>query len=200
MKYIQKFEARKSTEQPFIQSAKRGSRTAIENFIKQGVDINMRGQHNRTALMNAALNSNLMIVDILIKNGADVNLQDKDGRTALMMASTPKIIQHFLDCEDLNINIRNYNGDTVAMEWLNYMVKNELKYLQKFIEKGLDLDIKNNSGNNFYDIISENLLNPNFIRNSKYDSYYEIQKYLDDNFPKYKEMWQLRRDISKFNL
>ena len=200
MKYIQTYEARKSTEKPFIQSAKRGSRKAVEDFIKQGVDINMTGEYDRTALMNASLNNNLMIVDTLIKADADVNLQDKDGRTALMMASTPKIIQKLLDVENLDINIKSYAGDSVAMEWLRYTYT--LDNLKKFIEKGLDLDIYNNNGFNFYDKLKDKLehLKIHMESDSNVNTLSSIEKFMDENYPKYKEMWELKRDIDKFKL
>lgn len=204
MKYIQTYEASKSTEKPFIQSAKRGSRKAVEDFIKQGVDINMIGEYyDRTALMNASLNNNLMIVDTLIKADADVNLQDKDGRTALMMASTPKIIQKLLDVENLDINIKSYAGDSVAMEWLRYtFVILTLDNLKKFIEKGLDLDIVDNNGFNFYDKLKDKLehLKIHMESDSNVNTLSSIEKFMDENYPRYKKMWELKRDIKAYNI
>ena len=147
MKYIKLFEAIKND--PFIQAAKRGSNIAIKKLIKSGVDINKRDDAGRTALMHASLNSFLMVVKILIAAGADVNLQDKEGRTALMMASTKSIVMELLNA-GIDVNIRNNEGETVMMEYLQYTLKDIIFYLEKFLEKGLDLDIKDyKNGNNF---------------------------------------------------
>ena len=146
MKYLKKYEARRATEEPFIQSSKRGSSNAVKKFIKQGVDINMRSNtgDNRTALMWASLDSFLMVVDILIKSDADVNLVDKDGRNALMMSSTKSIIKKLLDA-GTNVNTQEYiHGDTVIMEFLTYYKgKKLIEMLELFLEYDLDLDLVN---------------------------------------------------------
>jgi ankyrin repeat protein len=188
-------EATNSTEHPFIQAAKRCSNEVVKKSIKNGINIDTISlKDGRTALMNAALNSCLMTVNILVDAGANVNLQDKDGRTALMMASTNKIIDKLLKA-GTNVNILNYYGETVAMENLRYNSYNSVSILEKLLKYGIDLDIKDKGGRNFYELIKNKLT---FAPNN--NEYIALEKYMDENFPKYKEEWDLKQNVQKYNL
>jgi ankyrin repeat protein len=202
MKYLKLFEA--IINDSFLQAAKRGSSTAIKKMIKDGVDINKKDEQFRTALMLASLNSFLMVVKILIEAGADVNIQDMDDRTALMMASTKSIVIELLNA-DIDVNIRNNEGETVMMEYLQYTLKDAIFYLEKFLEKGLDLDIKDYKGNNFYDIlmkVKEDAYerHQKGIMNEKYSRIKELEEYMNKNFPQYKDEWELKKAVNDYNL
>ena len=201
MKYLKTYES-KSTEHPFIQAAKRGSNSVIVKYIKNKQDLNIKSDiDNRTALMNAALNCFLMIVNELIQAGADVNLQDKDGRTALMMASTNKIVDALLSA-GANINALNKYGQTLIFENLGYYSNSDnlIMYLEKFLAKGLDLDIKDIYDRNFYDYLKYKFIKDNFNIDRKREYYTKIEQYMNIKFPKYKEEWEFKQDIQKFNL
>lgn len=198
-------EASKSTDDPFIQSAKRGSNEKIKQFIKSGkIDINMRSKSdNRTALMFASLNNFLMVVDTLLKAGADPNICDSYNRTPLMAASTTKIIDKLLEYNS-DVNIQNFSaGDTAIMEYLDYHVSsdNMISYLIKFLDKGLNLDIKNNRGLNFYEKIRTKIENERAYKNQLLiENYTAIVEYMDNKFPQYKDAWDLEHDMNKYNL
>jgi len=191
-------EASKSTEDPFILTAKRGSSEKIKQFIKNDkIDINMQSKSDkRTALMWASIESFLIIVDTLLKAGADPNITDNENRTPLMAASTIKIIDKLLEY-NANVNIQNYNaGDTAIMEYLDYRTSSEvmISLLEKFLEKGLNLDIKNHKKENFYQKLKRKMNDNNDIEFQK------IEKYMDEKFPQYKDEWVLEHDAIKFNL
>lgn len=186
-------EAKKLEENPLIQSAKRGGSSSVKKYIKSGeYDINDRDSYQRTALMWSCLNKFLMVSKILIDAGADVNLVDKDHRTALMMSYTPKTIKLLLD-NGADVNIKNNNGDNVAMSWLTYYTNNPeklLEYLKLFIVHGLNLDYVNPRNNmNFYEKLREIYKDSNVI-----------QEYMDENYPQYKEEYELKQNVNKFNL
>jgi len=206
MKYIKTFEAQRK-EIPFIQSAKRGSNTAVIKFIKDGVDINTRSKIDgaeRTALMYSALNSFISVVNTLIKAGANVNLQDKEGDTALMFAQTGKIIDALLDA-GADVNIQDNDGNTVIMRNFNYFVNRRdllINNLEKFLANGLNLDIRNNEDQNFYDLIkyqqeknSHDEWHQIFLQNLN-----KLENYMNERFPQYKEEWELKQDVNKYNL
>lgn len=211
MKYIKLFEiSTKSQENDLIRASKRGSSKTVEDICKKNPNIiNDADNKLRTPLMWASLNKFLMIVKILIKYNADVNLRDLDGRTALMMASTPKIIDILLK-SGANVNIQNNNGETIIMEylmWSETLNENFFKYIEKFLEYGLDLSIKNNEGLNLFEKVIqekekiEDFERRGFIRSiSKYNNLEKIEEYLIKYFPQYKQQWELDKAIKDFNL
>jgi ankyrin repeat protein len=143
--------------------------------------------------MYAALHSCLITVNILVDSGANLNLQDNDGRTALMMASTNKIIDKLLSA-GADVNLQNCYEETVAMENLRYFT-NSVSLLEKYLKYGLDLDIKDTGGRNYYELLKNKLI---FTPNN--NLYIDLIKYMDENFPKYKDDWELKQNIQKFNL
>jgi len=205
MKYIKTFEAKKSTEEPLIQAAKRGSVTKVKELLKSGVDINIRSKNDRrTALMNATLNSYLAVVMLLVESPkVDVNLVDMDGRTALMMSSTKKISNILLDA-GTDVNIRNYKGETCVMESLNYIgqYKGEdfIEMIERHLVKGLDLNIRNVYDMNFYDKLKEITTVSKQDWLQSIDTLLRIEIYMDEKFPQYKEEWDFKNDIKKYNL
>lgn len=211
MKYIKLFEiSTKSQENDLIRASKKGSSKAVEDICKKNPNIiNDADNILRTPLMWASLNNFLMVVKILIKYNADVNLRDLDGRTALMMASTPKIIDILLK-SGANVNIQNNNGETIIMEylmWSETLNENFFKYIEKFLEYGLDLSIKNNEGLNLFEKVIqekekiEDFERRGFIRSiSKYNNLEKIEEYLIKYFPQYKQQWELDKAIKDFNL
>lgn len=211
MKYIKLFEiSAKSQENDLIRASKRGSSKTVEDICKKNPNIiNDADNILRTSLMWASLNNFLMVVKILIKYNADVNLRDLDGRTALMMASTPKIIDILLK-SGANVNIQNNNGETIIMEylmWSETLNENFFKYIEKFLEYGLDLSIKNNEGLNLFEKVIqekekiEDFERRGFIRSiSKYNNLEKIEEYLIKYFPQYKQQWELDKAIKDFNL
>ena len=194
-------EAKKSTEHPFIQAAKNGNLSTIKTYIKDGkVDINMKNEkEKRTALMYASMEKFLLVVDVLLQAGVNPNLGDFDNRTALMMSATMKNVDLLLRY-NADVNIQAYKGDTALMEYLNYSWngKQMISMLEKFSDKGLDLDIKNSRGENFY----EKLKNKQDDSRNVYDTekYLMIEEYMNDKFPQYKEERDFKRNVQKFNL
>lgn len=186
-------EARNNTKiksDPLIESAKKGSSSVVKNLIKNGHNLNVTDDdYNRTALMYACLNSYLMIVKFLVDAEANVNMQDYKGRTALMMCKTPKIYDILLNA-GADVNIKNNLGDTAIMDIVSYSThdSNLLLILQKFLKYGLDLSIKNKLGLNFYDKLKEK------------DIYPTVEEYMDENFPEYKDEWEMKQNITKYNL
>jgi len=63
-------------EMEFIKAAENNDIGKLQNFLKQGVDINATDAHKRTALMAATYENNVESSKLLIKAGADVNAQD----------------------------------------------------------------------------------------------------------------------------
>lgn len=189
-------------DHPFLLSAKRGSNPKIVSFIKSGVDINMQNSKKMTALMLASLEGFLIVVNTLIDAGADVNLTDSMNRTALMMAKTKSIINKILSVPGVDVNIQDDKGNTVMMEQLtyNYTPRILIGLLEKFLEKGLNLDIKNKEGKNFYDMLKDKKENMRGNIEVRLAELNEIEEYMDKRFPQYKKEWDLKDNFRKFNI
>lgn len=190
-------EAKKSTEDPLILAAKRGSNEKVKQLINSGdFDINLRNKNEkRTALMWASIESFLLVVDTLLKAGADPNITDFENRTPLMGASTTKIIDKLLEY-NADVNIQNMvAGDTAIMEYLDYRTNDDLmiSLLEKFLKKGLNLDLINKYHENFYYKLRRKML-------SSDNKYQKVMEYMNEKFPQYKEEWDLEHDTIKFNL
>lgn len=192
MKYIKLFE-KVVAQHPFIQASKRGSTNKIKEFIKKGIDVNMKDTvYGKTALMFACSDSYLVMVDVLLKAGANPNLQDNEGRTALMMSSTPKIITLLLE-NGADPNIQDKDGNTMIMDRTSSV--NITPYLLKLSEYNIDFDIRNKDGFNFYDLLMNSI-----EKWGERNYYLDAKKYMDEHYPQYKEEWELQRDVKKYNL
>ena len=183
MKHLIKYNEKIKNKKPnIVDAAEKGFSGKIKTYIKNGVDVNMVNYKNETALMKAVQEIYLIIVMDLLKAGADPNIQCRDGKTALMLAKTPKILTLLLNA-GADPNIQDNDGDTVIFYTLN-----NVESLKKLLEKGLDLSIKNNDGNNFYEVQIEQNLSPLIIN------------YIDENFPQYKDEWEMKQNVNRFNI
>lgn len=193
----------KETEHPFIKAAIKGNNNAIKKFIKEGVNKNMKDSNGRTALMQAVRNNFLVLVNTLVDNDVNVNLQDNDGRTAIMMAGTNKIMDKLFSA-GADPNITNNYGETAIMEDLRYNNWDNIDKIEKFLKHGLDLDIKDTGGRNFYELMKNK-----FQYNRSNKQLFELETYMDENFPKYidnkrfpnyKHEWEMSQNITKYNI
>jgi len=102
-------------------AASAGDADNIKRALDQGADPNCRlplSQGGTTALMVAATNGGLDVVEPLLKKGALPNLQDKAGETALIFASSlgrTDVVRALLKA-GANPNIKWYNGSTALDE------------------------------------------------------------------------------------
>lgn len=78
--------------------------------------LNVRNDRHETGLHIAVSMNNIILIDDLIKNGADVNAIDHKGNTVLHIAvernnddSVSAILER---CENLDLNIQNFDGYT----------------------------------------------------------------------------------------
>jgi ankyrin repeat protein len=212
MKYIKTFEIKKPStiDEELINAAKNGSNESIKKIIKKpGVNIDCvlpgtgkaydrnynrveAPSNKKTPLIFAVENKFIMVVDTLIKAGANVNLGDFEGRTALMYASTMKIVDMLLKT-DIDINKTNDDNRTVIMDYLytgRWSPDQMIMILEKFLAKGLDLDIEDLQGQNFYYLLKDILLHltpiPDRIKLAQ-----EVINYIDEKFPKYKTEFEI---------
>lgn len=88
------------------------------------------------------------------------------------------------------------------MELLNYNLSSIalIRLLKLFLEKGLDLDIKNYDNKNFYQMLKDKKGNVRGNIEIKLEELNEIEKYIDEHFPKYKKELEFQENVQKYNL
>ncbi|XP_048244349.1 serine/threonine-protein phosphatase 6 regulatory ankyrin repeat subunit B-like isoform X2 [Haliotis rufescens] len=93
-----------------------GGNTAIVKHVLSPSNINSRGRHGSTAVMQAAVSGHQSVFDLLVSNQADLTLVDTDGDSLLHLAchgGNTAIVKHVLTPS--NINSRGEYGRTAAM-------------------------------------------------------------------------------------
>lgn len=189
---------KKIDKNELIAAAKRGSANKVKELLKKGeYDINEQDKEGKTALMYASLNRFISVVDILVDAKADTNIKDNFSRTALMMATTMKVIDKLLE-GGADINIQSNLGQTAIIQYLSYNQSIYFTVLEKFLKLGLNLDLKDNNGDNLYDHVKKSIKVLGGLERVNF--FKDVEKYLDENFPQYKEEWELKQNIEKYNL
>jgi ankyrin repeat protein len=80
-------EYKQRLEVEMMKAAQSGNVDNTRKALHQGIDVNARDKHDRTALMHAADNGHIKVVRELLRSGANPRLKEKYfGRTALMFA------------------------------------------------------------------------------------------------------------------
>lgn len=71
----------------FLESARGGYLDEVENFVKDGADINFKNRRTGVTALMVAIPKHIHIVEYLIRLGAQVDLQDYEKTTALILAA-----------------------------------------------------------------------------------------------------------------
>ena len=89
----------------------------MKTFLERGIDVNIRGEYQWTALINAANRGHLTSLKLLLDADADPDLKSASWNTALILAAKdnyPEIVSELLRRgADNNIE---YDGKT-AQQW-----------------------------------------------------------------------------------
>ena len=102
----------------FIEAAKNNEVEKLQNLIKNGVDIEARDTHNRTALMIATYQNNVAVSNFLIEAGADVNAQDERLESPLLHAGAAgylEILKALLATDKADHLVLNRYGGTALI-------------------------------------------------------------------------------------
>ncbi len=77
----------KMTPSDFLRAASIGDEQILKYYIDAGMDINVRGPDQRSALLVTAERGHLGAMRLLIENGAEIDIRSRDGWTPLMVAA-----------------------------------------------------------------------------------------------------------------
>jgi hypothetical protein len=103
---------------PVFQAIERGNLRALEQFLTQGCDVEVRNAGGQTLLAAAAMYSWPKIVRLLLERSADPNARDAQGRTPLHHAATASIDSvKLLLAAGSDAKARDQDGKSVLAEW-----------------------------------------------------------------------------------
>ncbi|XP_048252493.1 serine/threonine-protein phosphatase 6 regulatory ankyrin repeat subunit A-like isoform X3 [Haliotis rufescens] len=123
-----------------------GGNMSIVEYLLPKYEINSRGDHGRTAIMNAAWSGQSHIFKLLVSQDVDLKLTDDNNDTVLHFAcegGDAAIVEHLLTRVDLNTRGRN--------AWTPVMVAARFGKLDPFnllVSKQVDLRPTDDHGNN----------------------------------------------------
>jgi len=152
----------------------------IDILIAHGADINMCDANGRNLLAfcldsstfpNAIDNNKIRcLIKHLIKLGININSVDSNNRIPLMIYlwncnfRDPVILDCIINSE-LPVNIQDVDGDTLLIKWVYHQKTNANtniidvdqirifeKYLRKFLQMGLNINLRNKNGDTALDI------------------------------------------------
>ncbi|XP_071097808.1 ankyrin repeat domain-containing protein 17-like [Haliotis cracherodii] len=128
-------------------ASKGGNMTIVEDVIDL-FDINTRGVHGCTPLLEAARGGHMAVVDFLVSRKADVKMVDNSGNSLLHAACFYVhlgMVKHV--CPWYNIDDRNLHGWTPAMVAAVFGKQSVFDYLK---QKGADLTLVDKTGDGVF--------------------------------------------------
>jgi uncharacterized protein len=142
-----------SLNEQLIRAIIRGETATVESLLAQGADANTTGGvtpvgESNTALMWAATEGYLDIVNLLLKHKAEVGIKNAANYTALMYAAESNyrnVVSVLLNQGDpsLSIHDRNHYGENVLMTMARH---GETDLVQRLVSLGAEVNAANNIG------------------------------------------------------
>lgn len=179
----------------FLFVTKKGYQKLVEEFLNPPeININMQssqisGQHGALHYTSACPPL-FEIHQRLIQRGALSNIKDIDNQTPLYMTvkhNNLKAAKELLN-KNAEVNTQNTLGHTPLIECVGDMynmgdkeshasVNDRLELIQALIEKGADITLTNNQGQNFFDILNAN---PSILNQNKGDMIQHTLSFIDE--------------------
>ncbi len=134
----------------------------VAELLEKGADPNIQDKRGKTALMFAC-KSIPKKVELLLNNGASPNIQDNYGKTALYYLMDDdyygdhdrEIFDLLMNQKNIDVNLASKTGTTALMLACKLTLVDHY-YIEKLIEKGADVSIKNNKEQDAISFVREN--------------------------------------------
>ena len=154
----------------FVTAASAGDIPMVEFFLKNGVDIELRGPDGKSALLHALSIKNERLADILIAAGANLDVEDANQKNTLMYAAEAnnyKLLQRLLSrgydrkkrsrggktALDYAVDARAVDCsrilrklDTLPMDFINAVDNGKLSEVRQLLDDGADINTKDKNG------------------------------------------------------
>ncbi|HEX8707259.1 MAG TPA: ankyrin repeat domain-containing protein [Pyrinomonadaceae bacterium] len=133
------------SEAGFTRAVEEGDTSAVDLFLKAGMNPDVKDADGRTTLINAASRGSNNISQKLLSKGADVNARDSAGATALMESArgdhreTTKVLLE----KGADVNLTDNNGRTAL---IRAAAEGHTEIMRMLINKGARVDLKDRDG------------------------------------------------------
>ncbi len=141
---------------PLIAAVQQRNQAMVQQLVEYGAIIDAPDLSGKTALMIAVDHGYQEIVSYLLSKGADPNIRDMQGQTPLIIASEHSDpqgvyanIAHDLLAYPTKVNLIDARGNTALMR---AVALGHFKVAQYLLDRGADLTIRNNQGQNVFDL------------------------------------------------
>ena len=147
----------------FVRAAGLGDMKAVQRYLKEGLDPNVKSRLGSTPLIAAAAGGQLEIVKLLLEKGGDLNIQAQE-KHSMRHRKSPRVIQYpgtplmqaarnghtkvvllLLD-KGANLETKDEKYRRTALLWA--VAANRRATAQALLDKGADPGAKDNQGRN----------------------------------------------------
>jgi len=143
---------------PLFQAVYDNNIAKIKEIVKSNSETINEKYLGNTVLHVSIFHSDVETIKFLVENGADFTIKDDSGSSPFFEAANMAYIDaiyYFLD-KGANPNEIDNEGNTPIMKFTlrgGVPVDTHLEVLDRMLEAGADLTIKNNNGDTYYSIV-----------------------------------------------
>ncbi|MCB0355738.1 MAG: ankyrin repeat domain-containing protein [Bdellovibrionales bacterium] len=132
-----------------------GDVTSVEKYLKQGIDINIKGEAGQTLVIAAVKGNKYHLIDFLMQKGADPEIKDDYGKSAIDYATelNNEVVLKVLNKEELSPEVL---GMLLMERAVNELKVDLVKWL---LEKGADPNFTIGRNNSLTKLISRGRVN-----------------------------------------
>jgi ankyrin repeat protein len=118
----------------------------VKSLIGQGINVNAKGEWNRTPLHIAAESKSVAVVQYLISQRADLHAKDNFGATPLHNAASGRNseVVKYLVSQGADVHAKDKSGRTPLHRAVERPSLESVKYL---VSQGADINVRDNGGN-----------------------------------------------------
>ena len=194
-----------SGQTPIFDAIFTGNYELIPLLIQHGADVNVRSNDNTTPLILASRITDVdpSVIHLLLLNGSDIKARDDYGMTPFLSAASAEeynvdILQLLLDLgADINDKTSLHGNTALILS----ILRNNLCNIRFLLEKGIDVNIKNNIGDNARTIAERlddtSLLDIIPIREEQRHALNITETNFEDSIEQDKIINDLRQEINK---
>ncbi len=136
----------------------------VKDLIDLGADVNVKDKYGNVPLRFAVQNLEMSVVKVLLENGADMNVKNNYGRTPLYYVFGPRAAYKSVSKKRQKLQLRmikflvkrgaDINGSDHYDFLRRALYSNNYKAASYLIDKGVDVDVKNEHGSTLLSIKS----------------------------------------------